>query len=117
MTGREDRGRPPKRERRLGQEAAHLGNNGTSTSNTRSTGHAQYLAEMRFRRDVGRVHRLGPRVMFELLAELGRKHFIRSEVEQLAARYAARLDPALLRAVGADRFPPLPLRAVAGDRR
>jgi hypothetical protein len=52
----------------------------------------------RLRRDVGRLCRLGPRAVFELLAELGREHLIRVHVEQRVAQFARR-DPAALRAL------------------
>jgi len=67
--------------------------------------------DLRFRRDVERLHRLGPRVLFEALSELGAIRLCRFEIEELVARYAA-LDAATLRAAGADRMPPLPLRLV-----
>jgi hypothetical protein len=53
-------------------------------------------------RDVERLHRLGPRVLYEFLAELADRRLLRTEVEQLARRYA-RLDPALLAALGIER--------------
>ena len=60
------------------------------------------LRDLRFRRDVERLHRLGPRVLYELLAELGARRMIRTEIEALARRYA-RLDPATLAALGVER--------------
>jgi hypothetical protein len=69
------------------------------------------LSDLRFRLLCAKVHACGPRVLAELLAELGRERMIQTEVEQKLERYA-QLDPARVRAVGADRFPPLPLRLV-----
>lgn len=60
------------------------------------------LCDAIFRRDVARLHQLGPRVLAEFLAELGASRMIRTEIEQLVRRYA-RLDPALLDRLGIDR--------------
>jgi hypothetical protein len=60
------------------------------------------LRDRRFRRDVKRLHRLGPRVLCEFLAELGARRMCRTEIEGLAARYA-RLDPAILDALRVER--------------
>ena len=57
------------------------------------------LLDVRFRRDVEAIRRLPPRVLYEFLAELSARHLIRTEVEALARRYA-RLDPAVLAALG-----------------
>ena len=65
----------------------------------------QHLAE--------RVHRLGPRVLFELLDELDRHHGLDADLDQRLAAYAA-LDPAVLAEVGGDRFATTSLRLVAG---
>jgi hypothetical protein len=66
------------------------------------------LRDERFRRNVERLHRLGPRVLTELLMEIAGERLIRSEIEQRVATYA-RLDPMALEAVGADRVVPPPL--------
>jgi len=63
--------------------------------------------DLRFRRDVQRLHRLGARAVYELLSELAAKRLLRTEIEQLVGTYA-QLDPKIVRAVGADRLPPLP---------
>jgi hypothetical protein len=60
------------------------------------------LRDRQFRRDVERLHRLGPRVLYEAFADLGARHLIRTEIEALVRRYA-RLDPAVLDALGIDR--------------
>jgi hypothetical protein len=70
------------------------------------------LRELRFRRDVERLHRLGPRALHALLAELGARRLIRAEVEALVANYVARLDDEMVRAAGGDRFPPRPVYLV-----
>ena len=62
------------------------------------------LAEMRLRRDVERLHRLGPRPVYELLAEIGRDRLLMVYVERVVARYAA-LDPDVVAALGAYRLP------------
>lgn len=66
------------------------------------------LSEIRFRRTLERFHRLGPRLLAELLAELGARFLIRQPIEAAVARYVARLDPDLLQAVGGDQLPPIP---------
>jgi hypothetical protein len=74
-------------------------------------------AQRRMRREhlARRVHRLGPRVVAELLDEIARHHGLHSDIDRRLERYA-RLDPALLRALGADKFPPSPIRVVGGAR-
>jgi hypothetical protein len=74
------------------------------------------LAEVQFRGVVTRLHRLGPRVLAELLAEIGARYLIRQPIEATVAAYAARLDSAILAAVGADKFAPAPVlfQIVAG---
>jgi hypothetical protein len=84
----------------------------SDTSATESQGAAD-LADFRFQRSVARLYRLGPRVIAEMLVELGRQRLIRTEIEVLVERYA-NLDPGLLAAVAADRFPPLPTRQIWG---
>jgi hypothetical protein len=49
-------------------------------------------------------HRFGARVVYELLAEIGRKTGEMTLVRQIVARYANRLTPEILAATGADRF-------------
>jgi hypothetical protein len=63
------------------------------------------------------VHRLGARVLFELLDELDRHHDLGGDLDDRLERYANRLSPELLAAVGGDRFAAPPMRAVAGGRR
>jgi len=56
------------------------------------------LGDARLRHDVERLHRLGPRAVYELLAEIGRERLLRVDIERRVARYA-RLDPASLAAI------------------
>lgn len=58
------------------------------------------------------IHKLGPRVILELLTELG-KATDEATVDAIADRFAA-IDPAVLRFLGGDRFVPVPLRRVGG---
>jgi len=62
------------------------------------------LREQRFRRDVVRLHRLGPRVLYELLDALGAERTLRTDIEKLVERFS-RLDPATI-ALLADMMPP-----------
>jgi hypothetical protein len=74
-------------------------------------------AQQRLRRQqlTLRVHRLGPRVLFELIDEIGRHHGIGDDIDRRLAAYSS-LDPALLAAVGGDRFPQGPVRLVGRGR-
>jgi hypothetical protein len=72
---------------------------------------AEAVADIRLRRDVARLHRLGARPLYELLVELGAKHMIRAAIEERVARYAD-LDPTLLRELGGNIFAASPLRRV-----
>jgi hypothetical protein len=62
------------------------------------------LREQRFRRDVVQLHKLGPRVLYELLDALGAERTLRTDIERLVAGYS-RLDPATI-ALLADMMPP-----------
>ena len=68
-------------------------------------------AELRLQRQAERVHALGPRPFFEFCRELAEAHDIGADMQRRLAKYA-RLDPALIRALGADHFPPPPLHEV-----
>jgi hypothetical protein len=70
------------------------------------------LADIRFRRAVARLHRLGPRSLYEMLAELGAQRLIRSEIEDLVEHYVDRLTPEMLLATGGDKFAPAPIHVV-----
>jgi hypothetical protein len=76
------------------------------------------VADLRFRRDVSKLYRLGARVLFELLVELGAKHMIRTSIEEEVARFAD-IDTVQLRLLGGGQFPPAPLRLASrsGPRR
>jgi hypothetical protein len=54
-----------------------------------------------------------PRLVAELLGEIGRHHCIADDIDRRLARYAG-MDPAVLAALGGDRFPPR-LWAVSRD--
>ncbi len=69
------------------------------------------VADLRFRRRVQQVHRLGARAVGELLAELGAERSIMTLIDQKLDTYAE-LEPEALEAAGGDRFWPLPLRVV-----
>ncbi len=72
---------------------------------------AEVVADLRRRRHVQQVHRLGDRVFGELLAEIGAERGIMTIIDRKLARYA-RLEPEALEATGGDRFWPAPLREV-----
>ena len=66
----------------------------------------------RRRRYAEAIHRLGPRALYELLAELRRHHpGIAADLDRRVATYAA-MDPQILVAAGGDRFPSAPIHAV-----
>ena len=70
------------------------------------------LAELRFERDVRRLHQLGERAVGELLRELGEARSCRMEIDRRLQAYA-RLDPRTVRALDACHFPPAPIHEVA----
>jgi hypothetical protein len=72
---------------------------------------AEVVADLRFRRKVQRLHRLGDRVLGELLAHLGAKHSIQTSIEQTVEHFAE-LELETLQATGGDEFPVVPLREV-----
>jgi len=72
---------------------------------------AEAGADLRFRRQVERIHALGPRVTAELLAEIGAERGITTLIERKVERYAA-LDPKAVRLTGGDRFPATPIYEV-----
>jgi hypothetical protein len=75
-------------------------------SNARST------AELRFRRDVETIDRLGgARVWLELLLEFGRRHCLQVEIAATVEKYAG-LTPEMAEFTGADRMVPLPILLV-----
>ena len=72
---------------------------------------AEVVADLKFRRQVLRLHRRGPRVIAELLAELGAERSIMTLIDGKLERYAA-LNPEALGATGGDQFWPAPLHKV-----
>ena len=68
-------------------------------------------AGLRFERQIEHLHRLGPRPLAELLAEIahhtGESRFIADRVEAYSG-----LDADFIRAVGGNRFPAMPLGVV-----
>ena len=74
----------------------------------------EIVSDMRFRREVKRLHRLGPRVLAELLAELAAERNIRVLVERKIDKYTE-LDPEVLEAAGGAGFWPFPVREARND--
>jgi hypothetical protein len=70
------------------------------------------LGDIRFHRAIARLHRLGPRVLAELLAEIGAGHLVRQPIERLVDEYLDRLDPVAVAVAGGDRLPPPPIHLV-----
>lgn len=68
-------------------------------------------------RNLRRVYGCGPRAAGELAIELATRVNALPVLEELAQRFADRVDPDLLRAIGCDDFPRPPIRLVAGGRR
>ena len=56
-----------------------------------------------------------PRLVFELLDEIGRHHGLGEDIDRRLDRYSG-LDRNILVAVGGDRFPSSPVRAIGGGR-
>ena len=69
-------------------------------------------ARLRLQRGAEHVHRLGPRAMAELLAELAHQTGSIAATLDVLDDYQRRLTPAMIAVVGASSFPPW-LRAVA----
>ena len=72
---------------------------------------AEVVADIRFRMLVRQIHRLGPRVVGELLAELGAERAVRTVIDAKLERYAE-LDPEAVTSAGGDDFWPTPLSEV-----
>ena len=72
---------------------------------------AVVVGDLRFRRQVEHLHRLGPRATAELLAEIGVERSIMTIIDRKLATYAG-LDPAAVEAIGGGDFWPAPLREV-----
>ncbi len=69
---------------------------------------AEVVADLRFRRKVQRLHRLGDLVLGEVFAHLGAMHGIQTSIEQTVERFTEP-EPEALEATGGDNFwqPPL----------
>ena len=72
---------------------------------------AEIVGDLRFRRQVERLHSLGPRAVGELLAEIGEQRACRAFIDRRLAAYAA-LDPKVVRELDGDQFPRPPLYPV-----
>jgi len=81
------------------------------TQNRHALQDSAEIGSARWERQIEHLHRLGPRVFGELLAEIAAVTGQHVRVVGLVEEYAA-LDPAALRVVGGDRFPPMPLGVV-----
>ena len=62
--------------------------------------------DLQFRRNVERIHALGPRAVGELLGEIAAERAIYHIINRKLARYAA-LSQEALSVTGGDRFPPV----------
>ena len=78
---------------------------------TRASRNSDDAVDLRLQRNVVKVRRLGSRVLYELLRELGTITGQRATVESVVARYAA-IDQASLYVTRGDRFAPRPLLLV-----
>ena len=72
---------------------------------------AEVGSDLKFRRQVERLHCLGDRVLGEFLAELGAERGITTIIDQKLDTYTE-LDPETLEVTGGDGFWPLPVRKV-----
>ncbi len=67
--------------------------------------------DLRFHRLVEKLHRLGPRAVGELLAEIGEQLSCRTFIDQRLEAYG-QFDPELIRKLGGNEFPRPPLHQV-----
>ncbi len=72
---------------------------------------ADIVADLRFRRRVERLHALGPRVVAELLSEIGAERSIATIIDRKLATYVD-IDAASIESAGGESFWPLPFWAV-----
>jgi hypothetical protein len=77
---------------------------------------SQSLVRLRRQRHVEQIHRLGARIVFELLDELDRHHGLGADLDRRLERYSS-VEPDILAALGGDRFAAAPLRLVGGGDR
>ena len=74
--------------------------------------HLDTLDRIRLQRGAEHLHRLGPRAIAELLAEVADRIGGLPCILGLLDEYKQRLSPQMLRTVGADRLPARRLRVV-----
>ncbi len=72
---------------------------------------AEIVGHLPFQRKIERFHHLGPRVLGEMLAELGAERSIMTAIIQMIERYIE-LNPEVLEAAGGDDFSPIPIHQV-----
>ncbi len=72
---------------------------------------AEVVGNLRFRRQVQRLHRQGPRVVGEFLAELGAERGITTIIDQKLDTYIE-IEPEVLDAAGGKEFWQPPLHGV-----
>ena len=72
---------------------------------------AEIVSDLRFCRQVQRLHQQGPRVLAELLAEITAERGIRVLVERKIDKYTE-IEPEVLQAAGGDEFWPAPVHGV-----
>ena len=72
---------------------------------------AEVVADLRFRRQVIRLHRQSPRAVGEFLAGLGAERDIATIIDQKLDAYAE-IEPEVLQAAGGDDFWPAPIHGV-----
>ena len=77
---------------------------------------ARIVADLKFRRQVEHLHRLGPQAIGHFLAELGVDELVLSKLEGHLDRYE-QLDPEVVAAVGGKDWPPNPMTMIDGGRR
>jgi hypothetical protein len=95
--------------------AGSIENGWNTRVDTGSRHQSQALVRLRRQRQAEKLHRLGPRVLYELLEQLDRDHGLGADLDRQLERFAG-LNRALLRALGGDRFAPLPLRLVGSSQ-
>jgi hypothetical protein len=86
---------PPKREPRPGGNRTGLEKHVIDNHRTGDNAEIDHctqpchalLGDLRFRRDVERLHGLGPRPLYEMLVALGCDRMIRTELEERVRRY------------------------------
>ena len=106
---------PKRRRRPTGQVGAQVVNqhNSSGALNKPKRAGAQaakLISDVRFRRRVQHLERLGNRVVGELLAKLAAEHDCAVEIERFIDAAIEHEDA--IKAFGFDRWPPLPMRIV-----